>query len=123
MNICWLNPFTQWEIIATGAIVLFEYISGVAKAQKLHVYGSDVNIQGFAKHVTYFVGAASMEYFALMFGAEFVAVPIMLAFMYPYCVSIIANWALYGVTFPAVVTNFVDNEMKQKKKRIEKHEI
>jgi toxin secretion/phage lysis holin len=117
MTIYYPNPFAQWEIIAMLCVTAFEFISGIAKAQKLNQYDSNTNMQGAKKHVTYAVGACSMIYFALMFNAEFVAIPIFFAFAYPLCVSTIANWALYGVQFPSIVTNFISNEMNNKVNR------
>lgn len=120
MTIHFINPLEQWEIITMFIIVLSDWLSGVAKAIHLNQYSSAVGLKGILQHLIYWFSASLLIWFALSFDAEYVAIPIMLSFIYPYAVSTMANWSLYGVAFPKIITDFLENEIKNKIIRNEK---
>nr|DAK50485.1 MAG TPA: holin [Caudoviricetes sp.] len=120
MTIHLINPLEQWEIITMFIVVISDWLSGVAKAIKLKNYRSEIGLRGILQHFIYWLSSSTLIWFALMCDAEYVAIPVMFAFIYPYAISIMANWSIYGVTFPKIITDFIEYEMQNKIHRNEK---
>lgn len=100
-------------------LVLFDYVTGVAKATIWKVTDSDASIKGIIRHTTVLISVALIWVGCQAFNAEYLAFTINIMYCLNYALSILENFGVMGIYVPKFLQNKIQAEINRYEKQLE----
>lgn len=101
------------------ALVLFDYITGVAKATIWKVTDSDASIKGIVRHTIVLISVALIWVGCQAFNAEYLAFTINIMYCLNYALSILENFGVMGIYVPKFLQNKIQAEINRYEQQLE----
>lgn len=95
------------------ALVLFDYITGVAKAAIWKVTDSDASIKGIVRHTIVLISVTLIWVGCQLFDAEYLAFTINIMYCLNYALSILENFGVMGIYVPKFLQNKIQAEINR----------
>lgn len=100
-------------------LVLFDYVTGVAKATIWKVTDSDASIKGIIRHTIVLISVASIWVSCQLFNAEYLAFTINIMYCLNYALSILENFGVMGIYVPKFLQNKIQAEINRYEQQLE----
>lgn len=100
-------------------LVLFDYITGVAKATIWKVADSDASIKGIIRHTIVLISVALIWVGCQLFDAEYLAFTINIMYCLNYSLSILENFGVMGIYVPKFLQNKIQAEINRYEQQLE----
>lgn len=100
-------------------LVLFDYITGVAKATVWKVTDSDASIKGIIRHTIVLISVALIWVGCQLFNAEYLAFTINIMYCLNYALSILENFGVMGIYVPKFLQNKIQAEINRYEQQLE----
>lgn len=100
-------------------LVLFDYITGVAKATIWKVTDSDASIRGIIRHTIVLISVALIWVGCQLFNAEYLAFTINIMYCLNYSLSILENFGVMGIYVPEFLQNKIRAEISRYEQQLE----
>lgn len=100
-------------------LVLFDYVTGVAKATIWKVTDSDASIKGIIRHTTVLISVALIWVGCQAFNAEYLAFTINIMYCLNYALSILENFGVMGIYVPKFLQNKIQAEINRYEQQLE----
>lgn len=100
-------------------LVLFDYITGVAKATVWKVTDSDASIKGIIRHTIVLISVALIWVGCQVFNAEYLAFTINIMYCLNYALSILENFGVMGIYVPKFLQNKIQAEINRYEQQLE----
>ena len=100
-------------------LVLFDYITGVAKATIWKVTDSDASIKGIIRHTIVLLSVALIWVGCQLFNAEYLAFTINIMYCLNYALSILENFGVMGIYVPKFLQNKIQAEINRYEQQLE----
>lgn len=100
-------------------LVLFDYITGVAKATIWKVTDSDASIKGIIRHTIVLISVALIWVGCQAFNAEYLAFTINIMYCLNYALSILENFGVMGIYVPKFLQNKIQAEINRYEQQLE----
>lgn len=107
------------HFIVFMALVLFDYITGVAKATIWKVTDSDASIKGIIRHTIVLISVALIWVGCQLFNAEYLAFTINIMYCLNYALSILENFGVMGIYVPKFLQNKIQAEINRYEQQLE----
>lgn len=101
------------------ALVLFDYVTGVAKATIWKVTDSDASIKGIIRHTIVLISVALIWVGCQAFNAEYLAFTINIMYCLNYALSILENFGVMGIYVPKFLQNKIQAEINRYEQQLE----
>lgn len=100
-------------------LVLFDYVTGVAKATIWKVTDSDAGIKGIIRHTIVLISVALIWVGCQAFNAEYLAFSINIMYCLNYALSILENFGVMGIYVPKFLQNKIQAEINRYEQQLE----
>lgn len=100
-------------------LVLFDYVTGVAKATIWKVTDSDASIKGIIRHTIVLISVALIWVGCQAFNAEYLAFTINIMYCLNYALSILENFGVMGIYVPKFLQNKIQAEINRYEQQLE----
>lgn len=100
-------------------LVLFDYVTGVAKATIWKVTDSDASIKGIIRHTIVLLSVALIWVGCQLFNAEYLAFTINIMYCLNYALSILENFGVMGIYVPKFLQNKIQAEINRYEQQLE----
>lgn len=100
-------------------LVLFDYVTGVAKATVWKVTDSDASIKGIIRHTIVLISVALIWVGCQAFNAEYLAFAINIMYCLNYALSILENFGVMGIYVPKFLQNKIQAEINRYEQQLE----
>lgn len=100
-------------------LVLFDYITGVAKATIWKVTDSAASIKGIIRHTIVLISVALIWVGCQSFNAEYLAFTINIMYCLNYALSILENFGVMGIYVPKFLQNKIQAEINRYEQQLE----
>lgn len=100
-------------------LVLFDYVTGVAKATIWKVTDSDASIKGIIRHTIVLISVALIWVGCQLFNAEYLAFTINIMYCLNYSLSILENFGVMGIYVPKFLQNKIQAEINRYERQLE----
>ena len=100
-------------------LVLFDYVTGVAKATIWKVTDSDASIKGIIRHTIVLISVALIWVGCQLFNAEYLAFTINIMYCLNYALSILENFGVMGIYVPKFLQNKIQAEINRYDQQLE----
>lgn len=100
-------------------LVLFDYVTGVAKATIWKVTDSDASIKGIIRHTIVLISVALIWVGCQLFNAEYLAFTINIMYCLNYALSILENFGVMGIYVPKFLQNKIQAEINRYEQQLE----
>lgn len=100
-------------------LVLFDYVTGVAKATIWKVTDSDASIKGIIRHTIVLISVALIWVGCQAFDAEYLAFTINIMYCLNYALSILENFGVMGIYVPKFLQNKIQAEINRYEQQLE----
>lgn len=100
-------------------LVLFDYITGVAKATIWKVTDSDASVKGIIRHTIVLISVALIWVGCQLFNAEYLAFTINIMYCLNYSLSILENFGVMGIYVPKFLQNKIQAEINRYEQQLE----
>lgn len=101
------------------ALVLFDYVTGVAKATIWKVTDSDASVKGIIRHTIVLISVALIWVGCQLFNAEYLAFTINIMYCLNYSLSILENFGVMGIYVPKFLQNKIQAEINRYERQLE----
>lgn len=100
-------------------LVLFDYVTGVAKATIWKVTDSDASVKGIIRHTIVLISVALIWVGCQLFNAEYLAFTINIMYCLNYSLSILENFGVMGIYVPKFLQNKIQAEINRYERQLE----
>ena len=100
-------------------LVLFDYVTGVAKATIWKVTDSDASVKGIIRHTIVLISVALIWVGCQLFNAEYLAFTINIMYCLNYSLSILENFGVMGIYVPKFLQNKIQAEINRYEQQLE----
>ena len=100
-------------------LVLFDYVTGVAKATIWKVTDSDASVKGIIRHTIVLISVALIWVGCQLFNAEYLAFTINIMYCLNYALSILENFGVMGIYVPKFLQNKIQAEINRYERQLE----
>lgn len=100
-------------------LVLFDYVTGVAKATIWKVTDSDASVKGIIRHTIVLISVALIWVGCQLFNAEYLAFTVNIMYCLNYSLSILENFGVMGIYVPKFLQNKIQAEINRYERQLE----
>lgn len=115
-----MNMMHEPFYIGLIVVVVFDYITGVAKALVWKVGDSSVGLKGLIKHSIVMVFITLTWVFSMEFQFNWFATTITLLYIFNYLISILENFSVMGIYQPKFLKNKIESEINRYEEQLQK---